>query len=200
MNTHKYNEKTKEYIGTEAAQLDPLETKKQGKNIYLLPANATFTVPQEAAEGFVNVWNGTVWKQVEDHRGTEYWLLGDTYGTPAHVMKELGALPEGATLTPPEPPELTEEEKQALIQAQLTAAVQSWMDKTVQARNYDNIHSACTYVNSTDEIFRAEGTACLAWRDNVWRTCYNILNDVLSGKREIPTEEELIAELPVLEW
>lgn len=93
-----------------------------------------------------------------------------------------------------------EEEQQAMIQAQLTAAVQNWMDKTVQARNYDNIHTACTYVNSTDETFKAEGTACLAWRDEVWRSCYNILNDVLSGQREIPTEEELIAELPKLEW
>lgn len=97
-------------------------------------------------------------------------------------------------------PEPTEEEQQALIQAQLTAAVQNWMDKTVQARNYDNIHTACTYAYSTDETFKAEGTACLAWRDDVWRTCYNILNEVLSGTREIPTEEALIAELPKLEW
>lgn len=97
-------------------------------------------------------------------------------------------------------PELSEEEKRALTQQQLTAVVQSWMDRTVQARNYDNIHTACTYAYSTDETFKKEGTACLAWRDNVWRTCYNILNEVLAGNREIPTEEELIAELPKLEW
>lgn len=97
-------------------------------------------------------------------------------------------------------PQPNEEEKRAIIQQQLTVAVQSWMDKTVQERNYDNIHTACTYAYSTDEIFKKEGTACLAWRDNVWRTCYNILNEVLAGNREIPTEEELIAELPKLEW
>lgn len=96
--------------------------------------------------------------------------------------------------------EPTEEEKRKQIQAQLTAAVQNWMDKTVQQRNYDNIHTACTYAYSTDETFKAEGAACLAWRDNVWRTCYNILNEVLAGTREIPTEEDLIAELPKLEW
>ena len=95
---------------------------------------------------------------------------------------------------------LTDEEQRALIKARLTAVVQSWMDKTVQTRNYDNIHTACTYAYSTDEIFKKEGTACLAWRDNVWRTRYNILNEVLAGNREIPTEEELIAELPKLEW
>lgn len=96
--------------------------------------------------------------------------------------------------------EPTEEEKQALIQVQLTAAVQSWMDRTVQVRNYDNIYTACTYAYSTDETFKKEGTACLVWRDDIWRTCYNILNEVLAGTREIPTEEELIAEMPKLEW
>lgn len=102
MNVYKYKADTKEYIGTEAAQLDPLETKKAGKNIYLLPANATFTAPPAEKEGFAMVWNGATWQEVEDHRGTEYWLQGDVYGTPAHEMKELGPLPEGATTTAPE--------------------------------------------------------------------------------------------------
>lgn len=101
MNVYKYNDNG-EYIGTEEALLDPLETEQQGKNIYLLPTNATFTEPSKAQEGYVNVWNGTAWEQVEDNRGVEYWLPEDIYGTPARVMKELGALPEGATTTPPE--------------------------------------------------------------------------------------------------
>ena len=91
---------------------------------------------------------------------------------------------------------LSEEE----IQKMLTNAVQKHMDTTVQARGYDNIHTACTYANSTDESFRAEGIACVAWRDSVWRTCYNILAEVKAGNRSIPTVVELIAELPVLEW
>lgn len=107
MNAYKYNANG-EYIGTEEVLLDPLETKLQGKNIYLLPANATFTEPSKAQEGYVNVWNDKAWEQVEDNRGIEYWLPEDTYGAPAREMKELGALPEGATLTPPEQ---TQEEK-----------------------------------------------------------------------------------------
>lgn len=107
MNVYKYNENG-EYIGTEEALLDPLETKQQGENIYLLPANATFTEPTDAQEGYVNVWNGEAWEQVEDNRGVEYWLSEDKFGAPARVMKELGALPDGATLTPPEQ---TQEEK-----------------------------------------------------------------------------------------
>lgn len=113
MNVYKYDEKTKEYIGTEEALLDPLETKLQGKNIYLLPANATFTAPTEPQDGYVNVWNGEAWEQVEDNRGVEYWLPDDKYGAPAREMKELGALPEGATLTPPEQTQAEKNQEQA---------------------------------------------------------------------------------------
>ena len=89
---------------------------------------------------------------------------------------------------------------EAEIKAQLTEAVQAMMDAKAQEKNYDNIHTACTYANSTDEIFRAEGTACIAWRDAIWRKCYDILAEVKAGNRAIPTIEELIAELPVLVW
>lgn len=86
------------------------------------------------------------------------------------------------------------------IQKMLTDGVQAYMDKKAQERGYDNIHTACSYANSTDEVFKAEGIACLAWRDSVWRKCYTILDEVKAGKRAIPTLKEVIAELPVLVW
>ena len=86
------------------------------------------------------------------------------------------------------------------LQAELTAAVQEYMDKTVNMRNYDNIFTACSYANSTDPRFKAEGEACIAWRDAVWNDCYAILADVQAGQRHIPSVDELIAELPALEW
>lgn len=96
-----YNEKTKEYQSEVNAQFDPLESEKAGKDIYLLPANATWDKPA-VKDGCVPVWNGEAWDVVEDNRKKEYWLPGDQYGTPAREMKELGPLPEGATLTAPE--------------------------------------------------------------------------------------------------
>lgn len=102
MNVYRYDETTKEYIGFEEALLDPLETALKGENVYLLPANSTFTAPSAEKEGYARVWNGENWQEVEDHLGTKYWLPGDKYGTPAREMKELGELPEGASLTPPE--------------------------------------------------------------------------------------------------
>lgn len=101
MQVYKYNEKTKEYIGTEQALIDPLETELQGKEIYLLPANATFEKPN-LKDGFASVWGGEQWENIEDNRGKEYWLDTDTFGTPARVMKELGAFPAGAVFTTPQ--------------------------------------------------------------------------------------------------
>ena len=99
MQVYKYDEQTKEYIGEEQALIDPLESELQGKEIYLLPANATFEKPN-LQEGFASVWNGK-WENIEDNRGKEYWLDTDTFGTPAKTMKDLGAFPANAVFTAP---------------------------------------------------------------------------------------------------
>ena len=96
----------------------------------------------------------------------------------------------------PEKPAPTVEE----IQKMLTDGVQAFMDSTAQTRGYDNIHTACSYAYSTDAIFAKEGKACLEWRDKVWRTCYDILAQVIGGLREVPTLEEVLAELPAFNW
>ena len=101
MQVYKYDEQTKEYIGTEQALINPLESELQGETIYLLPANATFEKPN-LQEGFASVFNGKQWKNIEDNRGKEYWLDTDTFGTPAKTMKELGAFPVDAVFTAPE--------------------------------------------------------------------------------------------------
>jgi hypothetical protein len=98
---YKYDEKTKEYLGKTEALLDPLETQLQQKEIYLLPADATFSAPT-LQQGYVSVFKEGAWENIEDNRGKEYWLPEDKYGAPAHEMKELGPLPEGAMLTAPE--------------------------------------------------------------------------------------------------
>lgn len=101
MKVYKFDPETKEYKTTENAMLDPLESQLQQKDVYLMPANATFIAP-DIKQGYAAVWNGEGWDMVEDHRKQEYWLPEDKYGAPAHEMKELGPLPEGASLIAPE--------------------------------------------------------------------------------------------------
>lgn len=59
-----YDEKTKEYIGTQNVFIDPLETKKQGKDIYLKPANSTNIKPtlEPSTNNDMLVFNGKEWQ------------------------------------------------------------------------------------------------------------------------------------------
>lgn len=82
-------------------------------------------------------------------------------------------------------------------QARLTAAVQKHLDYKAKERGYDSILSACSYA-ATANSYQAEGQKFLAWRAACWDKCYQILGAVKAGTRSIPTEAELLAELPVL--
>lgn len=95
-------------------------------------------------------------------------------------------------------PEPTVEEIQAQIQKQLTDAVQRVLDAKAQELNYDSCLSVCSYIDTGVQKFDDEGKAFRAWRSAVWAKGYEILAEVQEGKREIPSEEELIAELPEL--
>lgn len=95
-------------------------------------------------------------------------------------------------------PESTQEEIEQQIQAQLTNTVQHFLDAKAQELNYDNCLSVCSYIDTGVAKFDAEGRAFRAWRSAVWAKGYEILAQVQVGERAIPTEEELLAELPEL--
>ena len=135
MKTYHYDPTTKEYTHNSTPLLDPLETKRQGRKIYLLPANATFDEPT-AKNGYSAVWNGNAWTHIEDNRGKRYWLAEDEYGTPARTMIALGALPTGATFTaPPKPFVLIKEE--ALTRAKETFAARRDSVRWIDGYGYD---------------------------------------------------------------
>ena len=102
-----------------------------------------------------------------------------------------GVFTEATVWPPPATP--------AAIQKNLTMAVQNHMDSTAKARGYDNLVSVITYADEPIiPKFQAEGVAFRAWRSLVWDYCYQVLVDAEAGRRGIPTEAELIAELPTL--
>lgn len=77
--------------------------------------------------------------------------------------------------------------------------IQKALNTFAKTRRYDDIFTACSYFNSTDPIFAKEGQYCIELRDKTWRKGYQILDEVLAGIRDIPTEEELVELLPVFE-
>lgn len=84
--------------------------------------------------------------------------------------------------------------------ASLTYVVQRHLDSTAAGMGYDNIYTACTYADESSVLkFQQEGQALRAWRSLVWAHCHTVLEAVTAGTRAIPTAEELVAELPVLD-
>lgn len=75
--------------------------------------------------------------------------------------------------------------------------VQNYLDSRARERGYDNIRSAALR-SAYAGPFHDEGLAYAQWMDNCWAKCYQILGAVQAGTRAIPTESELLAELPAL--
>lgn len=97
------------------------------------------------------------------------------------------------TLADPEPP------SEAFIIASIASAVQSHLDATAQSLGYDDIKTAVTYADEPAvPKFQAEGQALRAWRSLVWDKCYEMLDEVKSGNREVMDAAGVIAELPTL--
>lgn len=79
-------------------------------------------------------------------------------------------------------------------------AIQRHLDSEARTKGYDNILSACSYAAGNHPKYSVEGQACLAWREAVWDKGFEILNEVQSGARPIPTIEQVLSELPPMVW
>ena len=79
-------------------------------------------------------------------------------------------------------------------------AVQTYLDETAQAKGYDNTYTCLSYLSSTDETWNREAHIFNAWRDAVWRKCHELLNAALAGKITPPSLNDLLAQLPKIEW
>lgn len=97
-------------------------------------------------------------------------------------------------------PEVTEAQAREV----LSRAIQNHLDTKANERGYDSILSACSYAGSPNP-YQSEGVAFLTWRGGCWNKCYAILTAAQQGQKYnpawadvIPTEAELLAELPEL--
>lgn len=83
---------------------------------------------------------------------------------------------------------------------EIQIAVQNLLDSKAQEKLYDNAFAICSYANSTDETFYAEANQFIAWRDQCWRKCYEILALFQNGDIPMPTVGEVLRQLPTLDW
>lgn len=132
------------------------------------------------------------------------WLLPAfaTLVEPPHAVEGMFAafidgswtlLPEPEPEEPPEPePETPEQTK-----VRMARVLQALLDSTAKAQDFDNIFTAVTYADEPVVArFQLAGAALRAWRSLVWAKGYEVMDAVLAGERPIPTEAELLAEMP----
>ncbi len=62
---YRYDKDTKIFIGEVERQLDPLESKKAGIDIYLVPGQSTLEPPLPPKDGFDVVWDDDKWAYKE---------------------------------------------------------------------------------------------------------------------------------------
>ena len=109
MKIYHYHKKTGEPLGESDARIDPLETAKQGKNVYSLPGQTTFDTPPKTGKNKAvrRLPDDSGWEVVPDFRGEKYWLED---GTEIEISEIGVTVPKDALSEPPPPPPPTEEE------------------------------------------------------------------------------------------
>lgn len=111
----------------------------------------------------------------------------------AYIPETLVAITEAevdALRNPPEMPEQTI--------ARLEAALDSHLDSVANSYRYDSIRTMVTYDGDPHPKFDAEGKAAKAWRSACYALSIQIMDDVIAGNRPVPTEAELLAEMPAI--
>ena len=135
----------------ETCSPDPLESEQKGKAVWLIPASTTPIEPPTSEPGKVVVWKGTTWAQVEDNRGTKYWLPGDNWQTEPREMKDIGPLPDGALLERPEKSlEELKSDKVSQIDAETSAAILAGFDYTIDGTSYHFSYDSFDQQNFSD--------------------------------------------------
>lgn len=83
----------------------------------------------------------------------------------------------------------------------LCSETQRRLDAFARERGYDNLLSLCSYVDSSETTFAAEGALGIQIRDETWRALYRIIDEAKAGTRPWPESyDDLSAELPALLW
>lgn len=81
--------------------------------------------------------------------------------------------------------------------ARLEKCLDVHLDAVANSYRYESIRTMVTYATSEHPTFGNEGKAAVAFRDAVYAYGIQCISDVQNELREIPTEAELIAELPL---
>lgn len=111
-------------------------------------------------------------------------------------------LPEGSVeITDEEVDELRKPHPETPEQniARLEAVIDNYLDNQAKEFRYESIRTMVTYENDPNPKFHAEGLGAKQFRSAIYTLGVSLIDEVQSGLREVPTEEELLALMPKLD-
>ena len=147
MKIYNYDSETKVYLSSQNADLDPEETKIQGKDIYLIPDNATTTRPPAAKENNVRVWYESKWIYVVDYRQNYYKVDSDLT---VYEIEKIGEIEQGYILVEKETGDLIKENPDNYI-----IDNDSVREKTAEEKQADKDAKLATLSLTKREVFLA---------------------------------------------
>ncbi len=89
--------------------------------------------------------------------------------------------------------------KKERIMSEYENALANLFNSKAKEKNYDN-YITCSLRAGYSGPYQQEGIAFAQWMDNCNFTGYQILNDVESGIRTIPSIPDFLAEMPTFDW
>jgi len=101
-----------------------------------------------------------------------------------------------------EKPELSEIEKMKAYAKSIEAQVDAHLQELASSRGYDDVKSCVGYFNSSDETFQREARAMTVYRDHLYRTCYNIMDQCKKGQIDYKTVtlEYILSLIDPIDW
>ena len=80
-------------------------------------------------------------------------------------------------------------------------AIQQYIDEVAQSRGYDNGYTCASYYGDKNRQYAKDARIFKDWRSDVWVYVNELLNSYQAGTLEtIPSIEEVINNLPTIEW
>ena len=83
---------------------------------------------------------------------------------------------------------------------EIEATIDGFIAETVATKGYSSIDSLPKYLVSTNAEFKADAEDALAWVTAVWDKAHELQDAFVAGRLEIMTPDQVIEQLPVLEW
>lgn len=101
-----------------------------------------------------------------------------------------------------EKPEPSKIEKMKAYAKSIEVQVDAHLQQLASSRGYDDVKSCVGYFNSTDETFQREARAMTVYRDHLYRTGYNIMDQCEKGEIDYKTVtlEYILSLIDPIDW